>query len=239
MRNHVKNEKGMSLVEATIILLILAVLTAVFSPSMSDFLEDARGMKVKEDVESLGIGIKRLLRDTGLKGLRLAGTTGFTLANRVEILSTSAGTAPSLGTGVATFTSAGDLFASGDLNWIFTGITEDTFEDQLVYNVPAYTQPTEPNRGRGWRGAYINANPGADPWGYKYYANVAFLTVATDATNGSAEGDRNGYWNRDVVVLSAGPDNIINTEVEGTANGGSGNTAANDDVIFVLQGHSY
>ena len=227
----------MSLVEATIILLILATLTAVIAPSMGDFLEDARQMKVKEDTEALGIGIVRLLRDTGFKGLKFTnGTTGLTLANRAEILATSEGTAPTLAGTVTTFTSANNLFASGDLNWIFTGDNEDTFEDQLVHNAltTAYAVPASGSRARGWRGSYLNAPIGADPWGYKYYSNPAFLTVATDAT-GADEGKL--VWTKDVVVISAGPDNIIQTRVDGSTNGGSG-VSGSDDVIFVVQANS-
>src|SRR5687767_7383196 len=44
-------EKGMSLVEATIILMVLAILTAVIAPSAGDYVNDARQTKAKEDVE--------------------------------------------------------------------------------------------------------------------------------------------------------------------------------------------
>ena len=237
MRKKLSAERGMSLVEATLILLILATLTAVIAPSMGDYLEDARQTKAKEDVEALGIGIVRLLRDTGFKGLKFtSGTGALTLANRAEILATADGVAPALAATVTTFTSANNLFSAGDLNWIFVGDNEDTFENQLVFNALAtpYAVPATGSRARGWRGAYVNAPIGADPWGYKYYSNPAFLTVATDAT-GADEGKL--VWSKDVVVLSAGPDNIIQTEVEGSAGGGSG-ASGSDDVVFVVQGNS-
>jgi type II secretory pathway pseudopilin PulG len=235
------SERGMSLVEATIILMVLATLTAVIAPSMGDFLEDARAHKVKEDTESLGIAIVRMLKDTGLKGLKLDATTGFTEVNRVDVLISASGTASS---------NSGTSYASGELNggtadWDQTD-NDDTFENQLVKNFPggttdgstSYTLPTEGNRGRGWRGSYLNAVPGADPWGYKYYANVAFLVTATDSTAGTGEGQVSGFWARDVVVLSPGPDNIIQSTFGGSAGGGFGAAAANDDVAFVVQGNT-
>src|SRR5689334_9700995 len=59
-------ERGMSLVEATIILMVLSILTAVIAPSVGDYIEDARHTKAKEDVEAIGGGILRTVRDSGL-----------------------------------------------------------------------------------------------------------------------------------------------------------------------------
>jgi type II secretory pathway pseudopilin PulG len=230
---NLKSERGMSLVEATIILMVLATLTAVIAPSMGDYLEDARQTKAKEDVEALGIGIKRLLRDTGFKGLKFTdGTAALTLINRVDVLN-SDGTVPSA-TGAA-FASANNITGS-PINWT-TASQSDAFESHLVRNSlgTPYATPTALNRGRGWRGSYVNAPIGADPWGYRYYANTVFLAVATNAS-GAAEGA--SYWTKDVVVLSAGADNIIQNPIDGTAGGGSG-VASSDDVVFVLQGNTF
>ena len=48
------SERGMSLVEATIILMVLAILTSVLAPSIGDYVNDARQVKAKEDLEALG-----------------------------------------------------------------------------------------------------------------------------------------------------------------------------------------
>lgn len=226
-------ERGMSLVEATIILMVLATLTAVISPSMGDYLEDARQMKAKEDVESLGIAIKRLLRDTGFKGLKSTdGTAALTLNNRADVLA-SDGVAPTIAGG--TFASASNMTTT-PINWD-TAAQTDSFEDQLVTNAlgTPYAVPAAGSRARGWRGGYVNAPLGSDPWGYKYYANTVFLAVATDAT-GAAQGAT--YWTHDVIVASAGADNTLQAVFGGSTNGGSG-AAASDDVIFVIQGATY
>ena len=55
MRNYT-SERGMSLIEATIILMVLAILTSVLAPSVGDYVNDARQTKVKEDIEALEIG---------------------------------------------------------------------------------------------------------------------------------------------------------------------------------------
>src|SRR4051812_3418876 len=70
------SERGMSLVEATIILMILAILTAVVAPSMSDSINDARDVKAKEDVEAIGTGIMRMLRDAQETCLQLDANDG-------------------------------------------------------------------------------------------------------------------------------------------------------------------
>jgi hypothetical protein len=231
------SERGLSLVEATIILMILATMTAVIAPSMGDFLEDARGHKVKEDTESLGIGIARLLRDTGLKGLKLDASVAFTRANRVDRLE-SDGTAPALAASAAAFTSASNI-VDASINWN-TGTNIDTFEDQLVSNTLTtnnYSVPTGANRGRGWRGAYVNFPIGSDPWGYKYYTNTLFLTVATDGNAGTGEGQISGFWTKDVIVISGGADNTIQTAFGGTTGGGT-SISGTDDVIFSFQGNS-
>src|SRR5437870_1377136 len=58
-------QAGMSLIEATIILMVLFLLTAVMSPAVSDYIEDARHSKAKQDVETIGTTIQRLQRDVG------------------------------------------------------------------------------------------------------------------------------------------------------------------------------
>ena len=45
MKSRLKSNAGMSLVEATIILMVLAILTAVIAPSAADYVNDARHTK--------------------------------------------------------------------------------------------------------------------------------------------------------------------------------------------------
>src|SRR5215467_8378394 len=85
MKRTVNAETGMSLVEATIILMVLALLTAVIAPSAGDYIEEARNTKAKHDVEAIGTGLVRLLRDTGLPCLSKTGAS-CSKANKVEPL---------------------------------------------------------------------------------------------------------------------------------------------------------
>ena len=60
-----KGQRGLSLIEVTIMLLVLMLLTSVLAPSIFDFINDAQWVKVKEDCEAIAISVARLHRDVG------------------------------------------------------------------------------------------------------------------------------------------------------------------------------
>lgn len=261
MTRKLSRETGMSLVEATIILMVLGILTAVIAPSVGDYLEDARQTKAKEDVEAIGTGILRLLRDTGLPCLTTVSgatvATGCTKAGRVDVL-VGSGNSPTVTASAVTLPngSHGDT-ANATNNWVGStsgdGVDAapggnddtnvalnltDTIDRQLVTNAAGYTAVSfatggGPAKAIGWRGAYLTGPTGADPWGNKYEANTIFLTTASDASAGTTEGLQSAGWSKDVIVISAGSNGAIDTTMMGT-----GVTAASDDVIYTVQGAS-
>ena len=234
--------RGMSLVEATIILMVLATLTAVIAPSMGDYLEDARNTKAKEDVETIGMAIVRLIRDTGLSCVSLTGSS-CSKVNRVELLVSGSDETANLPTSDAAAYATNANFASAaSLNWAGAtanpvGVgTRDLMEPHLVTNAAGYTAAGftgggGPRHAIGWRGAYLNGTADVDPWGYVYQASTIFLGVATDATAGTGEGALSGGWSADVMVISAGSNGNIQTLF-----GALGGTAVGDDVAYVVQG---
>ena len=237
----------MSLVEATIILMILFLLTAVMSPAIGDYVEDARQTKVKEDLELLGTSVVRLQRDVGTC-LKFVATTACDESNRVDILRSSGPdvVVGDLGTSATDF--ANDDITPNPINWDDDQVANvgDTFLNQFVVNNPNYDTPAEstptgytksgPQSGLGWRGVYLTPPIGTDPWGKVYLVNTAFLVVATDSTDGDAEGDRRGGWSRDTFVVSAGPNSLYDTPFGGNANFGM--TTTGDDVVYVIRGDS-
>lgn len=246
------SERGMSLVEATIILMVLATLTAAISPSIADYTNDARGVKAKEDVEAIGTGILRLLKDTGSRCLRLAGTTDCTVANRVDLL-ISGGADPRADNSASVTVPDSEAATTATMSWLPTAAPaqQDTVDDQLIendnatpYTAAGFTSGGGPRMKLGWRGAYINGPVGGDPWGNKYQANTVFLTVATDATDTAGapdqtqEGMKQAGWKRNVLVMSAGQNSVVETEFGGSSAGagGVGVSAGGDDVIYVLRG---
>lgn len=247
MKRKMNGERGMSLVEVTIILMVLAILTAVAAPSIGDYVSEARQTKAKEDVEALGTSVLRMVRDIGGNCVRLSGGAGCTLGNRAEILRSSGPDvlAADLAATATAYTAptAADIVATD--NWDDDqGARSDTFDNQLVTNTPNYNIPPETTPsgytvggpsvvGIGWRGAYIGPID-TDPWGKPYLANVVFLRVASDATAGTAEGNKSGGWSRDAIVISAGANGLFDTPFGGSANGGTNRLS--DDVVFVISG---
>lgn len=246
------SQRGMSLVEATIILMVLATLTAAISPSIADYTNDSRQVKAKEDVEAIGTGILRLLKDTGSRCLRVAGTTECTKANRVDLL-VSSGSDPRVDNAAAVTPPDTDAVTTSPMSWLPTGAPaqQDTVDNQLVtnglgtpYAAAAFTGGGGPRMKLGWRGAYLNGPTGGDPWGNKYQANTVFLAVATDATDGAGvpdqtqEGLKQSGWRRNVLVVSAGANSMVDTQFGGSAAGagGVGVTAGGDDIVYVFRG---
>lgn len=245
----------MSLVEATIILMVLAILTAVIAPSAGDFISEARSIKAAEDVTNIGGGIMRLLRDTGKKCL-VVGGGACVQATRADLLLSGTGkTDVLLGTQPAAKANQGanspglDGTAATPYAWAVDGTTandppeanRDTVDNQLVTNGAGYTAVSftgggGPRGGIGWRGAYVTGTVQLDPWGSRYQANTVFLGVVGDTSTPAAqtEGFTSAGWSHDAIVLSAGPNGVVETAFAPAAN--VGQSASGDDIIYVMKG---
>jgi hypothetical protein len=243
MGKALKNERGLSLVEVTIMLLVLMLLTGVLAPSINDFVNDAKWIKVKEDCEAIGLTVARLTRDVG-PCLKFTGSGACTKSNRVDLLySDGPDVEASMLDGDAAVRFTSTETASGSLNWDDDSARGDTMAHQFVDNiVPAYPTPNElvsystggPQFNLGWRGAYLSSPIGPDPWGRRYLVNSVFLSVAVNATSGSGEGQRSGGWSRDTFCLSAGPNGLYETAFGG--NGAGGTVRRGDDLIYIISG---
>lgn len=249
-----RGERGLSLVEATIILLVLSTLGAVMAPSMATYLNDSRQTAAKSEAEAIGTAIVQLLRDIGSRCLRLNGTTDCTVTNRVDLLVTTGADPRGIDLAQAPDVTLADSQAATEatVNWLPDGSApsqQDLLEHQLIdnanpspYPVPTFTGGGGPRNKVGWRGAYLNGPITADPWNARYQVNTIFLGVAINAVdtgmtpNQLQEGLREAAWNRDVLVLSAGSNGIVETSFGGTATGGV--TAGGDDVIYAITGGS-
>ena len=234
-----KGQKGLSLVEVTIVLLVLMLLTGVLAPSIWDFVHDAQWVKVKEDCEAIGITFSRLTRDVG-PCLRVNAVNGCTLATRVDVL---------FGDGAEPTITAATEYLGGNMaasNWNAVAPNADTMAGQFVTNTPQYitplgklmaggSYPAGPMLRLGWRGAYLSPPIGPDPWGSRYYVNSGFFAVATNSTPGQ-EGGPLWSWERDVVCLSAGPDQAVSSPFGQGRSPGYGASREGDDFIFVISG---
>ena len=249
MSRKLKGQHGMTLVEATIILMVLSLLTAVFAPSIADYVNDAKDTKVKEDLGIIGTAIIRTVRDSQVACL--VSTTpgnGCTLTNRVELLR-SDGANPSVDATLAPdFTPPLTTTTTTPINWAGdaqapTGANLDEMEDQFIKNAPLYTGPSGsyakggPGLGLGWRGAYVDSPMGADPWGFRYQSNTVFVNVANNAAAGTGEGQQSGGWHHDLIVISAGRNGLIETPFATASGSGAGATVrGGDDVVYIVSG---
>jgi Tfp pilus assembly protein PilE len=242
------SQAGLSLVEATIILMVLSILTAALAPAAGAYLEESRNTKAKADVEGIGAAIDQTLRDTGLPCLSFNGSScANSTTGRVELLMSGTSTSASEPTVIASMDvnlGATGLASAQNLNWAggtnaVAANRRDLMDNHFVTNSPAYTAVSftaggGPRPGSGWRGPYVNGPLDVDPWGYAYQASTVFLIPASDATDGTGTGQRRGGWTQDVVVISAGSNGTIQT-----AFGAAGTAAVGDDVVYVVQGATH
>jgi hypothetical protein len=253
MARRVSSTRGLSLVEVTIMLFVLMLLTGVLAPSIMDYVRDAQWVKVKEDCEAIGVSVARLARDVG-PCLKFNGTGACTKANRVDILySDGPDVTPADMAGDATSDFFGGSATATSLNWHKDDARGDSMEHQFVDNGtgPNYPSPGDLNSdntpgpafGLGWRGAYLSPPIGPDPWGHRYLVNTVFLAMAADTGSATAAASATTQaivvptprgWSNDAFCISAGPNGQYETAFGGNATHGV--SRRGDDFIYVISG---
>jgi type II secretory pathway pseudopilin PulG len=262
-RGHVggwTSASGVSLVEATIILAVLAILASIAAPAVGGYLDTARQARARQDVQVIADAIQSFIADNGeaqfLQDAVLAGIPeqppSRVDANRVNLL-VSDGDVPSVSAALA-----------AETFWIqpVNGGSVDTLSNHLIENSPGesgattrYRNPSDITIGSpggnnidfarssssgfnapyAWRGAYMRGPVDPDPWGNRYAVNVAFLDPSATApiagiTAGWAFAD---YPRLDVFVLSAGADEEIDTR-----SAQDGAVPGDDDFIHMVSAHA-
>ena len=157
MRTPLTSQRGLSLAEVTIMLMVLSVLSGVMSPVIGDYVNDARHVKAAEDVQVLAVTFSRFVFDARLTEPNDRDWQHF------DVL-VGAGSAPALGPG-------GEAAWLGAPGQPRVGL----LEDHLMTNSAGYdTSSSSPVAlwSRGWRGPYLNPGIGPDPWGHRYAINV-------------------------------------------------------------------
>ena len=246
-----RGQRGLSLIEVTIMLLVLMLLTSVLAPSIFDFVQDAQWVKVKEDCEVLAISVARLVKDVGPQ---LVGAgPGIYPDHKLDLI---------LSDGKAAID--GPAIVPGQplhvMNWwigggantydpyaVNAGHSVATCEEQFIRNRdtqapngPFYTEAGAPpvglTWGQGWRGAYLAPPCGPDPWGRAYQINTKWLTTRFDLNPGAQTVNHC----LDVFCLSPGKNGIIETPfATGTFAGGTwtppgGTFRGGDDWVTII-----
>ena len=245
--------RGFTLVEVTIILMVVSVLSTILLPGIGGYLRDARLARARGDMEAIAESIGRFLADTAEGAFRCYGNGNRKTASDGP----SDPSSPDPWYVVGMLVSDGDIPDSGDGDELWKwrravdGHDVDTLANHLVQNTPGgrgdlrYRTPEDllvdtPNRQfafpsqRGfnakfsWRGPYLSAPVRSDPWGNRYAVNVKFLDAVSDSDHWHQTG-----WVEDVFVLSAGPDEELDTPylMDGVVPG-------DDDLVRVIAGGS-
>jgi type II secretory pathway pseudopilin PulG len=162
MKRTLRNQRGLSLTEVTIMLSVLSVLTAVLTPTIGDYVNDARQIKASDDVKVLASTFSRFAFDVPQnRNLARSWATAQLLVGP--------GDAP-------------DTAEGSDAAWAapVDGEQVGELEDHLMVNTPGY--PTRQAGPRyvagGWRGAYLSELT-PDPWGHRYAINVQSFSSGT------------------------------------------------------------
>lgn len=236
-RECLAREDGLSIVEATIVLLVLSTLAAVIAPSIGDYLNEARHTRAREEVEAIGSALNRMLKDIGETMVLLNGTPAgpgmgpsHAASNRVTMI-VSEGDVPTPAVPRAGLTNWDSSNGSPPAA-IVTTIAEQLITNNVKYrtlsdmNVTSNFDPSSGatfNSEYGWRGAYLSEPVGPDPWGRRYAVNTEFL--------GRISGGSQTNFDNDVFVISAGPNRIVDTAFAGEAT-----APAADDVLYLVSG---
>lgn len=154
--------RGFTLVEVSIILLVLVILAAILLPNLGDFNRAARYARVKEDVGALCVALAKLLEDTGETAFwewggrgEGGGASNTPLRDTIGLL-VGDGDTPTMNwsdlvdDGFHWQLPYGDYFAepaslSGEDHWFIV----DTFANHLIQNAPlgdtanAYRTPSD------------------------------------------------------------------------------------------------
>jgi type II secretory pathway pseudopilin PulG len=198
-------ETGVTLVEASIILVIAAILSAAVAPVASRTFDRARFTRAVDDSTAIKTAIASFLAEfTGFTPFTSTGVNG---GDPLEVL-VSDGDIP--------LTAVGATDWDDPVTCCAAAVDVDFLERHLVTNTPIGGGSYTTGGASPWRGAYITAPIDPDPWGNRYAVNVRHLRTAPTSN--------------DTFVLSAGPDEEIDTLF--TVNGA---VPGDDDIIAIVR----
>lgn len=252
--NHDRNDRGFTLVEVTIILLVLVLLSTIMLPQLGNYNRLARFVKLHEDLGALCAEMKKML-DESMENAFWGhpGNKTFPVG-----LLFGTGEFPLLASGLTgayaydNWNNTNTSYVEGDTLpvTLYTDVTigpfngtlyADSFYNHLQNNTPfaGGWYATNADFGApfdkewwamGWSGPYFNKIE-PDPWGNTYLSNVAML-------HSDLDGD---YFLGPTVVLSAGPNERIETNFDlypphifKNAASGGGYVVGGDDAVCVL-----
>src|SRR6266850_3441648 len=150
-------DKGFTLIELAVVLAIIAILAAVLTPLVTNYLDQARLTRAQADVRTIADAIKLYQRDTGRWPIYDGANNYPNGVVSGAVFGTSNGSTPSNG---------------GSFN-LPAALATTTLEAYVNNN---YSGPSgnAPFPKAAFRGPYLGSAD-SDPWGYKYLLTAANL----------------------------------------------------------------
>lgn len=155
-----RGDRGISLFEVMLVLIVSMALVAGLAPTVSAVLADARAARAQTDMTTIKLAIDAF-KASGFTIFTNDGTQ--TVANQVAFLY-SDGDVPNVDT-AATWR---NTTANNTNDFLEEHLVSNLFNGGAAYPVPPGVNPR-------WRGTYLNAPIDPDPWGNRYAVNVQFL----------------------------------------------------------------
>ncbi len=204
-------ENAFTLIEVVVVLAIISVIAAFLTPMLFDYLKESKVIRGKADVRNIAAAITNFNRDMGVWPVYKDSPFKVDCAT-VLVLVTDGNDATegsSVGTWNYTWGTAAGTFQS------LKGVLHD---GKFATGTNTYiSQVKDPNE---WKGPYMSDFK-ADPWGNKYYV--------------STEGLKPGST-KAAFVLSAGPNGLIETNIQQEATGGATTfTVLGDDIAYRIR----
>lgn len=248
----VRNERGITIIETTVILSVLFILAGVMSPIVGESVATARAVKAKNDASMIAMGLINLQKDLGGDALSYGGAAALTSAltttvapstspARLPDVLASDGQAPDIDETEETpvLDAALTLFArpgqrsDGNDRQVSPHVEVrrkwregvDSLDAHLRSNKRGY-RFRRPGEYGGWNGPYVSAEIKGDPWGNQYVINSRWFD------GGITAADRQGRTRRAVFVVSAGGNGVIETPFEQPINDA---VALGDDIVIRIQ----
>lgn len=251
MSGHLHSERGITILETTVILSVLFILAGAMSPIVSESVNTARAVKAKNDASMIAMGLINLQKDVGADALNIGGAAvapstalGAGGALRLPELLASQGRAPETEdapssdnettpmvpllaapghSGVSLTADARSALRTERRRWRDTA--SGSLDDHLMNNRRGY-RVRRSGEYSGWNGPYVSAEVKGDPWGRQFLINSQWLD------GGSSTADAQGRMRRAVFVVSAGADGVIDTPFEQSIVDAR---AYGDDIVIRIQ----